>query len=585
MGIEKEKGQTANRRLKTRRMPIAFKITIFVFVIVVVESAILGNGMYNGSKKIIEEEVKSKSMTVAANAAYLTDGDLLESIEDISADNADIIELSETYSNLVEASEVAFIYAFCLNEKGEPFFIATSDIYESADSIGEPFEMYPGMQTAFNGEKAADDEPTTDEWGTFLSGYCPIYNSDNKVIGIVGADIEYTDILAEINKLRVQMIFMFFVILAISLWGCAIIIYILRKGFTALNNKILDLSDGSGDLTKTLDIKSGDEMEVIANSINEVIKFIRDIVKNTSDNTDRLGIASSEMDENVEEATRKVKEVSGTMQEMSASAQEISSSLSTISGNIESVRLEITDMAQTADSRVDEAKKIMSGAEEMYNSALASKKNAHDETESRREKLDEIIRESEKIALITKLTDDIIGIASQTNLLALNASIEAARAGDAGRGFSVVAEEIKNLANTSNQLAEEIKRIGNEMIDIVNSLADNSREVMQFTVDIADKGYNSLLSTSEKYKLDMSNLSEVLTELKESCASIKRQIDGIDKSVEEIDTAVGENASGAYNSVQAITDIVENMNRLNEKAQENLNISEDIQGDMSRFIV
>ena len=108
---------------------------------------------------------------------------------------------------------------------------------------------------------------------------------------------------------------------------------------------------------------------------------------------------------------------------------------------------------------------------------------------------------------------------------------------------------------------------------------------MQFTVDIADKGYNSLLSTSEKYKLDMSNLSEVLTELKESCASIKRQIDGIDKSVEEIDTAVGENASGAYNSVQAITDIVENMNRLNEKAQENLNISEDIQGDMSRFIV
>ena len=445
--------------------------------------------------------------------------------------------------------------------------------------------MYPGMAIAFSGQKVADEEPTTDEWGTFLSGYAPLYDANNNVVGIVGADINYGDILEEIGKLRTQLIFMVVILLIFSTMGCFFMARTLRRGFNVLNNKVNDLADGSGDLTKTIDMNSGDEMEVIAGSFNSFIGFIRKIVKNTSDNTDRLGTAAADIKRAVDNTTIKVNNISENMQEMSASAEEISSSITTIGGNIESARDDITEITKITDSHVVDAKTIMNAAEEMYNLALASKEKVHEETNERSVKLAAIIADSERIAIITKLTDDIIGIASQTNLLALNASIEAARAGEAGKGFAVVADEIKTLASNTNQLAEEIKKIGTEIVDIVQSLAANSKSVMEFTVDIADNGYNNLLSTSEQYKNDIDNLGTVLTELKESCLSIKEQIDRIDIAVTDIDSAVTDNAKEAYESVQSINEIVENMNRLTNIASENMNITEDILCDMNKFIV
>lgn len=571
--------------IKTRKISIELKITIFIYVLIFFGCGILGIGLYNGSVKLIEEQIKNDSMTIAGNAAYCTDVEKLLKVENVTADNEDIIEISELYLDLTNEGNADYIYAFFLNENGEPYFIATSDYEESADAIGEPFEMFPGMAIAFSGQKVADEEPTTDEWGTFLSGYAPLYDANNNVVGIVGADINYGDILEEIGKLRTQLIFTIVILMIFSTMGCFFMARTLRRGFNVLNNKVNDLADGSGDLTKTIDMNSGDEMEVIAGSVNSFIGFIRKIVKNTSDNTDRLGIAAADIKRDVDNTTIKVNNISENMQEMSASAEEISSSITTIGGNIESARDDITEITKITDSHVADAKTIMNAAEEMYNLALASKEKVHEETNERSVKLAAIIADSERIAIITKLTDDIIGIASQTNLLALNASIEAARAGEAGKGFAVVADEIKTLASNTNQLAEEIKKIGTEMVDIVQSLAANSKSVMEFTVDIADNGYNNLLSTSEQYKNDIDNLGTVLTELKESCLSIKEQIDRIDIAVTDIDSAVTDNAKEAYESVQSINEIVENMNRLTNIASENMNITEDILCDMNKFIV
>ena len=573
------------KRIKTRKLSIELKMMIFVFVMVIVGNGILGIGMYNGAKGMIQQQIKDKSMAVAAIASSLTDADRLLQASEISSENEDIIVVSQMYLDMANDSDVAYVYALFLNDDGELFFMATSDLTESADSIGEVYETCPAMTKALQGEKCTDDEPNTDEWGTFISGYAPLSTENGEIIGIIGVDIEYTDILANINRLRNQMIFIFGVLLVFSILGCFFIARTLRGGFNKLNDKIGELADGSGDLTKKLELKSGDEMEVISKSVNNVIEFIHGIVKNTSDNSDRLGVSANKMKTEVDEATRKVNDISETMETMSASAQEINSSLEVITQNIEAARADISGIAKIADARVNEAEKIKSEAQKMYENALASKQTVYDETKQRRENLAVIIEDSAKIAIIDQLTDDIIGIASQTNLLALNASIEAARAGEAGRGFAVVAEEIKTLATNSNRLAEEIKRIGTEMVDNVNSLATNSQEVMDFTVEIANEGYDNLLCTSEQYKNDIGNLENVLVELKESCDSIKHQIDDINRSVESIDVAVSENAKGAYSSVSAINEIVENMNKLTEEAFENKNITEDIQDDMGKFIV
>lgn len=581
--VEKQKGNYG--RIKTRKMAIELKITIFFFLIVLLGNGILGMGMYNGARALTEEEIRKKATTIASLAAYETDGDQLTGITDISVGNEAVIANSQKYKEMVEESDAVYIYAFSLNENGEPFFVAESDLSESSDDIGEIYEMLPAMKEAFEGKKTADRDETTDEWGTFLSGYAPIYDSNQQVVGIVGADINYTDVLADLRRLKNSMLVMLVALITIGFIGCNFIARMLRRGFNALNDKVMDLADGSGDLTKTIDLTSGDEMEVVAGNVNKVIHFIHGIVQNTSKNSELLGETASSMKQDMEDTTGRVTDISATMEEMSAATQEISSSLTLISGNIESTRLDINEITRTVDEKVAEAGKIMREAETMYQSAMIAKQNVHDETQNRRDELDEIITESQKIEVIAKLTDDIIEIASQTNLLALNASIESARAGEAGRGFAVVADEIKVLAENSNHLAEEIKLIGTEMVGIVHSLADSSEEVMKFTVEIANKGYNNLLSTSEQYKEDMGRLGKVLSDLKASCMDIKEQMDTIDLSVADIDKAVSENARGASNSSQAVNEIVEHMNHLTDKASENMNITEDIQGDMGKFIV
>lgn len=196
-----------------------------------------------------------------------------------------------------------------------------------------------------------------------------------------------------------------------------------------------------------------------------------------------------------------------------------------------------------------------------------------------------MIEESKQISKISALTNNIIAIAQQTNLLALNASIEAARAGEAGRGFAVVADEIKNLATDSNETAEEIKNIGGEATSIVNELAAGSTRMMDFMSEATDKGYNSLLEMSEKYKTDMEEINEILSAFKKSSNDIRLQMEEIGNSVKNIDITVADNAKGVSASAEAVSAIALSMTELNEESANNASITAHIKADMDKFVV
>ena len=568
-------------KIRTRRLTIRAKILIPSIIIVVLVCGLMGYNSYTRFEKSMVRMGVEEADMAATIVADSLDAKLVYKVTVGS-------EGTQVYQNLQgdlrkkqKACGIAFLYTLYTDGK-KVYYGVDSD--EDAAKVGDEFaDSYAELEPVFGGKEYIQDYIDHTEDGDLITVYKPIEDNAGKVVAILGCDYDASSITAELQKAVVQTLQIGGICLILAILILTIIVSRITKGLMQVNAKIYDLVHNEGDLTQKLDVRSGDELELIAGNVNELLAYIRKIMIGISSGSMRLMSSSRKMVDHLSSADESITDVSATMQEMSAAMEETTSSLNQITEAIDEIYSSVERIAGNADAGKVSSQEMESRASGANDAAAEGEKKANIETEKMADSLNEKIAKSKSVEQIEILTSNIIEITEQTNLLALNASIEAARAGEAGRGFAVVADEIGKLAGNSADAAAKIRQVSAEVIQAVDELAEGSQQMIEFVCNSTEEGFGGLVATSENYATDANAMRAMMEQFAQTAEELRSTMDGIRESISAVNIAVEESAKGIAGVSESSVQLTGNVNDIQSEASDNNGIAEDLAKEVGKF--
>ena len=568
-------------KIRTRGLTIRAKILIPSIIIVVLVCGLMG---YNSYTRFEESMVRMGVEEADMAATIVADSLDANLVSEVTVGS----EGTQVYQNLQgdlrkkqKACGIAFLYTLYTDGK-KVYYGVDSD--EDAAKVGDEFaDSYAELEPVFGGKEYIQDYIDHTEDGDLITVYKPIEDNAGKVVAVLGCDYDASSISAELQRAVVRTLQIGGICLLLAILILTIIVSRITKGLMQVNAKIYDLVHNEGDLTQKLDVRSGDELELIAGNVNELLAYIRKIMIGISSGSMQLMSTSRKMVDHLSSADESITDVSATMQEMSAAMEETTSSLNQITEAIDEIYLSVERIAGNADAGKVSSQEMESRASGANDAAAEGEKKANIETEKMAASLNEKIAKSKSVEQIEVLTSNSIEITEQTNLLALNASIEAARAGEAGRGFAVVADEIGKLAGNSADAAAKIRQVSAEVIQAVDELAEGSQQMIEFVRNSTEEGFGGLVATSENYATDANAMRAMMEQFAQTAEELRSTMDGIRESISAVNIAVEESAKGIAGVSESSVQLTGNVNDIQSEASDNNGIAEDLATEVGKF--
>ncbi|TFH78247.1 methyl-accepting chemotaxis protein [Pseudomonas kribbensis] len=365
----------------------------------------------------------------------------------------------------------------------------------------------------------------------------------------IGLSVDKDKAFSMLSQFRTSAVIATVIAVAIIIALLGMLIRILIQPLHVMTRAMEDIADGEGDLTKRLTIQNQDEFGVLGTAFNRFVERIHGSIREVSSATGqvnevalRVVAASNSSMYNSDQQASRTNSVAAAINQLGAAAQEIARNAAQASTQASDAR----SLAEDGQQVVDRSIKAMNQLSSMLSASSSNIESLNSKTVN-----------------IGQILEVITSISQQTNLLALNAAIEAARAGEAGRGFAVVADEVRNLAHRTQESAQQVQTMIEELQvgarESVSTMSDSQRH-SQDSVEIANLAGERLNSVTQRIgEIDGMNQS-VATATEEQTAVVE----SINVDITEINTLNQEGVENLQATLRACSDLEQQASRLKQ---------------------
>ncbi|WP_226670360.1 methyl-accepting chemotaxis protein [Metabacillus litoralis] len=399
-------------------------------------------------------------------------------------------------------------------------------------------------------------------------------------------EIEEDKILLD-KKQTIANITLYTTILLSIIGGAIASFFIIRsinKPISMMNSRLKEISEGEGDLTQLINLHSKDELGEMAQSFNQMIGKLRELFQQVSFYSEQVAAASEQLTASSEETTRATELISSTVQEVAVGTEKQALSVKDTSKTIGELSLsvnQISDSSEVVKTTALHAADMADEGNKFVTTVVSQMNDINLTVNELSSKVKTLGKRSSQIGDIIKV---ITEIAEQTNLLALNAAIEAARAGEQGRGFAVVADEVRKLAEQSTASASEIS----QLISAIQMDTDNTVKSMDDTTIKVAEGITSVNETGKSFEQIQQSISEVSSQILEVTSAVKEMSTGtklIVQSIEQITKSSDITASGTQSVSASAEEQLAAMEEITASSSSLSKMAEDLQSIVGKFKV
>ncbi|MCD9567773.1 methyl-accepting chemotaxis protein [Pseudomonas protegens] len=365
----------------------------------------------------------------------------------------------------------------------------------------------------------------------------------------IGLSVDKDKAFAMLSEFRTSAIIATLTAVALTIALLGLLIRLLMQPLHVMTRAMQDIADGEGDLTRRLNIHNQDEFGILGTAFNRFVERIHGSIREVSSATEhvnevalRVVSASNSSMLNSDEQASRTNSVAAAINQLGAAAQEIARNAAQASQQASDAR----NLAEDGQQVVDRSIQAMNHLSDMISASSSNIETLNSKTVN-----------------IGQILEVITSISQQTNLLALNAAIEAARAGEAGRGFAVVADEVRNLAHRTQESAQQVQGMIEELQvgarESVSTMS-NSQRHSQDSVEIANQAGERLNSVTQRIG-EIDGMNQSVATATEEQTSV---VESINMDITEINTLNQEGVENLQATLRACSDLEQQAARLKQ---------------------